>query len=72
MRDQILNLARKLCGTDDVNEARDIAGELQRAVREHIEDLGMKLYWRRMRAAGAGYPTNVVEMPRKQNSDGNN
>ena len=65
MRDQVLNLARKLCETDDIHEARDIAGELQRAVREVIEDLGMKLYWRKMRAAGQGHPTNVVEMPRK-------
>jgi len=51
MRDQILNLARKLCETEDVGESREIAAELQRAVREHIEDLGTKLYWRKMRAA---------------------
>ena len=65
MRDQVLNLARKLCDTDDIDEARDAADKLQRAVREHIEDLGMKVYWRKMRADGEGHPTNVVEMPRK-------
>ena len=66
MRDQILNLARKLCDTEDIEESRDIAGELQRAVREHIQDLGAKLYWRKMRAAGEGHPTNVVATPRKK------
>ena len=71
MRDQILNLAQKLCETEDVDESREIAAELQRAVREHIEDLGTKLYWRKMRAAGERHPTNVVEMPRKQSFDGN-
>lgn len=65
MRDNILNLAQKLCETEDIEDARDLAGQLQRAVREHIEDLGTKLYWRRMRSAGEGHPTNIVEMPRK-------
>jgi len=63
MRDQILNLARKLCETEDIEEARDTAGELQRAIRQHIEDLGTRLYWRKMRAAGEGH--QVVEMLRK-------
>jgi len=71
MRDQILNLARKLCETEDVGESREIAAELQRAVRDHIEDLGTKLYWRKMRAAGEGHPTNVVAMPRKKDLDRN-
>ena len=65
MRDQILNLARKLCETDDIEEARDTGGELQRAIRQHIEDLGTTLYWRKMRAAGESHATNVIEMPRK-------
>ena len=66
MRDQILYLAQHLCETEDIEEARDLAGQLQRAVREHIEDLGTTLYWHKMRAAGEGHATNIVEMPRKQ------
>ena len=68
MRDQILNLARKLCETDDIDEARGIASELQRLVREHVEDLGTRLYWRKMRTASKGHATNVVEMPLKTRS----
>jgi len=68
MRDHVLTLARKLFDTDDIDEARGIASELQRLVREHIEELGMRVYWRKMRAAGESHPPKVVEMPRKQNS----
>jgi len=68
MRDHVLTLARKLFDTDDIDEARGIASELQRLVREHIEELGMRVYWRKMRSAGESHPPKVVEMPRKQNS----
>lgn len=65
MREKILALARKLCETEDIEEARDIAGELQRAIRQHFEDLGTTLYSRRMGARGEVQATNVVEMPHK-------
>ena len=65
MRDHVLMLARRLFETDDLDEARGIASELQRLVREHVEELGLKLYWRKMRTAGEGHPSKIVEMPRK-------
>lgn len=58
-------LARRLFETDDIEEARGIASELQRLVRERVEELGLKHYWRKMRAAGESHPAEVVEMPRK-------
>lgn len=65
MRDHVLMLARKLFETDDIDEARGIASELQRLVREHVEELGMKLYWRKIHAAGERHPSKVVDMRRK-------
>ena len=65
MRDHVLILARRLFETDDLDEARGIATELQRLVRKHVEELGLKHYWHKMRTAGEGHPSNVVEMPRK-------
>ena len=65
MREKILALARKLCESEDIEEARDTAGELQRAIRQHVEDLGTKLYSRRMGVRGEVHATNVVEMPHK-------
>ena len=65
MRDHVLMLARRLFETDDLDEARGIASELQRLVREHVEELGLKHYWRKMRAASESHPAKVVEMPRK-------
>ena len=65
MRDHVLMLARRLFETDDLDEARGIASELQRLVRDHVEELGLKHYFRKMRAAGESHPSKVVEMPRK-------
>ena len=65
MRDRILTLARKLCETEDIEEARDTAGELQRAIRQYVEDLGTRIYSRKMGARGEVHATNVVEMPHK-------
>ena len=65
MRGKILTLARKLCETEDIEEAQNIAGELQRAIRQHFEDLGTTLYSRRMGARGEVHATKVVEMPQK-------
>ncbi len=65
MRDHVLILPRRLFETDDIDEARGIASELQRLVREHVEELGMKLYWLKVRAAGESHPSKVVKMRRK-------
>ena len=72
MRDHVLTLARKLFDTDDIDEARGIASGLQRLVREHVEELGLKLYWRKVRAAGESHPSKVLRCDAKPNSDGCN
>jgi len=69
MRDHVLILARRLFETDDIDEARGIASGLQRLVREHVEELGLKLYWLKVRAAGESHP---LRCRARQNSDGCN
>jgi hypothetical protein len=65
MRDHVLILARRLFETDDIEEARGIASELQRLVRERVEELGLKLYLRKVGAAGESHQFKVVEMRSK-------
>jgi hypothetical protein len=64
-RNHLLMLARRLFETNDLDEARGIASELQRLVREHVEELGLKHYWREIRAAGQSHAAKIVKMPRK-------
>ena len=68
MQDTVLILARKLIETEDIDEARDIASQLQHAIREHVEELATRHYRLKMSASTEGHPTNVVEMPGKQYS----